>query len=76
MAPFLQMRHSLRALPLVSTVFLAVLSRLPSQVATQGIGGSGRDGHGSPLAPSGCTMELGRKDLAPVFASCRSKLLL
>ena len=75
MAPFLQMRHSPRATSFVSALFLAVLSHAPSYVATQGIEGPVRDGYGSAVAPSGCTMDLGRKDLAPVFTSCRSVLI-
>lgn len=75
MAPFLQMRHSLSAVPLVSAIILALLSQKPSYVATQGIEGAVRNEHGSTLAPSGCTMDLNRKDLAPVFTSCRSILL-
>ncbi len=71
MAPFLQMRHSLRAIPLVSAFVLAVLSHELPHVATRDVEGPARDEYGSTLAPSGCTMDLGRKDLAPVFTSCR-----
>ena len=76
MAPLLQMRHSLRAIPLVSGFILAVLLHQPPHVATQRVEAPVRDGYGSALAPSGCTMDLGRKDLAPVFTSCRSSFSL
>ena len=76
MAPFLQMRHSVRAIPLVSGFILAVLLHQPPHVATQRVEAPVRDGYGSALAPSGCTMDLGRKDLAPVFTSCRSSFSL
>ena len=76
MASFLQMRHSLGANSLVTAIILAALSQTASNVATQGTEDPVRNGYNSTVTPSGCTMDLNRKDLAPVFTSCRSNLLL
>ena len=71
LAPFPQMSHFLGDLPLRLAFILAALSQTIPLEASQ----SGEDiapsAYGSDIGSSGCTMGLGRKDLAPVFISCR-----
>lgn len=72
MAPFLQMRHLQGAGPftLAIALLLLLLQALPIEAA-----GNGKDfartANDFNLGCSGCTIDLGKKDLAPVFTSCR-----
>lgn len=71
MAPIPQMTHFLGDLPLRLAFILAVLSQTILLEASQSVEDIAPSAYGSDVGSSGCTMGLGRKDLAPVFISCR-----
>lgn len=71
MAPFLQMRLSSRIVPFSVAYTLVLLSHTSYFASCQSAEDLARRANGSGPGSSGCTMDLGRKDLAPVFASCR-----
>jgi hypothetical protein len=71
MGPFLQMRGSCSIVALPVAYVLVLLFQTSHFASCQSAADPAHRATGPGHGSSGCTMDLGRKDLAPVFASCR-----